>query len=156
MSLVKAIHSAVLKLRLDPNQTKLAQHYFLCGIHSAAATVSQFKDIENTRESLKKELAATFDISDTVARKVAVDAVFEKLRILVDKPATVGTEYVLPPDLTAEEVLNLTAYQGDQTLRDVFHGLWEEGADVSKYEIKYAAMLLNSLKAAGYVRITKP
>lgn len=40
---VKAIHAAVLAVRVDPNASKEKQHAFNAGLHSAAAAVSRFE-----------------------------------------------------------------------------------------------------------------
>lgn len=40
---VKAIHAAVLAIRMDPSASKEKQHAFNAGIHSAAAAVSRFR-----------------------------------------------------------------------------------------------------------------
>lgn len=41
-TLLKQIHSAVLKLNVHPDETKERRMMFLCGIHSAAATIGRF------------------------------------------------------------------------------------------------------------------
>jgi hypothetical protein len=41
-ALLKQIHSAVLKLNVHPDETKERRMMFLCGIHSAAATIGRF------------------------------------------------------------------------------------------------------------------
>lgn len=169
MNLVKEIHSAVLRNQLHPSESREKNHAFLTGVHASAATVARYNEraekidtaIANLGEFIEKldkgEYVTTeWEVVITRAKemvKQAKEAIGLKSALAMKQPEPIA-------DITPEELLGLIAMRdhfrpGDhETLGDVFDGLWEEGADVSKYKDEFAATMLESIKAAGYVRIT--
>lgn len=162
MNLVKEIHSAVLRNQLHPSESREKNHAFLTGVHASAATVARFKDrgekidsaIAKLNEFIEKIDRGEYVTTEWYQVIAQAKAVVKEAREAIGLKSALAME---PPkqvaDLTPEELLKLTAYPDGSTLLDVFKGLWEEGTDVTKYTNDYATTLLESLKAAGYVRV---